>query len=138
MKDLKLTSGLSVDQIAGFAALASGSAWLLWAAINLSTGGGLDTGMASPNLIVTGKFLMVAQNLLLIPTAIVLKDWMDRQNSETSSICTTCGIAGMAFWAFASASGTNNLVVEASYLCLFGIWWLGIGLTIRHKHRIFG
>jgi hypothetical protein len=138
MEDLNLTPRPSVYRIAGLAALASGLAWIFWVAINLSTGGGLDTGMASPNLVTAGKFLMVAQNLLLIPTAIVLNDWMNRQNSEMSSIYTICGIVGMVFWSYTSASGTNNLVVEASYLCLFGIWWLGIGLTIRCDRRLFG
>src|SRR5438045_861665 len=62
------------EVLAGIAAIGAGIAWIIWAAINTRTRGGLDAGAAAVGEPVArlGALLMVAWNLLLLPAAIAL------------------------------------------------------------------
>jgi hypothetical protein len=130
----------SFTRTAGTAALAAFMAWLVWAAVNWQTGGGLDAGQPfiSARLAACGNLLTVAQNLFLLPAAIVFRSWMARDDPRSADLYTLCGVASLIFWAYAAASGTNNPTVEATYLCLSGFWWLGIGQAIRGERKVFG
>jgi hypothetical protein len=130
----------SFARAAGTAALAAFIAWLVWAAVNWQTSGGLDAGQPfiSARFAAFGNLLTVAQNLFLLPAAIVFRSWMAREKPHSADLYTLCGVAAITFWAYAAASATNNATVEATYLCLSGFWWLGIGQAMRGERKVFG
>jgi hypothetical protein len=125
--------------IEGLLAFGAGAAWIAWMGINVVTGGALDDSNAEhANLARAGQLLMVAQNLLLVPAALVLHDWYAKRNRSAALQITACGIISLAFWSYASASRTNNYTVEATYLLLSGVWWLGLGWMLKNERQKFG
>ena len=81
---------------------------------------------------------MAAQNLLTVPAVLVLRGWLRGRARERVNWWTVCGLISLAFWAYASASGTNSLGLEATYLALAAVWWLGIGQAILPQRRGLG
>jgi len=127
-------------QIAGWIGVGAGFAWVGWIGLNLATHGGLDVGAPaiSERLIRVGGLLMGAQNLLTVPAVLVLRAWLRGPARERVDWWAICGLISLSFWAYASASGTNSLGLEATYLALSAVWWLGIGQAILPRRRALG
>src|SRR5689334_14298739 len=73
--------------------------------------------------------LTIAWNLLLIPAAIVLWRWLRTDSSRLVDSATGAGIVACVLWAAAPITGWWDL--EAMWIALGLLWWLGIGLAVR-------
>jgi hypothetical protein len=124
----------------GIGALGAGIAWVVWAAINTRTHGGLDAGAAAvgERLARVGALLMVAWNVLLLPAAVALDAEMRTSAAEVTRLVTLAGIASLLFWAYGGATHTITPTLEVSYLALSAFWWGGLGVHLRRTRPMFG
>jgi hypothetical protein len=127
-------------RFAGVAAIFAGTAWVLWAALNARTHGGLDFGASAvgERMSRAGALLMVGWNLLLIPAALVLYDALGELHPQRVRLATMCGLASLLFWAYGGATHGITPALEVSYIVLSAVWWLGIGVTLWPTNKLFG
>mgnify|MGYP001420755366 CR=1 FL=1 len=121
---------LVARRVAGVTAILSGVAQGSWAILNGVTPGGLDAG--APQVVQLGQYLGIGWNLLLIPVAVFLGIWLRPKSPYLVVVYTVCGLASFLLWAIDSA------VMEASWILLSAVWWLGIGFVLRSEHKILG
>lgn len=121
---------LVARRVAGVTAILSGVAQGIWAILNGVTSGGLDAG--TPEVVRLGQYLEIGWNLLLIPIAVFLGIWLRPKSPYLVVVYTVCGLASFLLWAIDSA------VMEASWILLSAVWWLGIGFVLRGEHKIVG
>ncbi len=119
---------------AGLAAIMAGLCWLLWIAVTHITAGGAGSSRS-------GKLIQLAMagwNLLLVPAALDLAARNQARTLALSSVPTVCGLLSLAFWAYGGLTNTITPASEIAYLLLSGVWWTGIGITIRSENKILG
>jgi hypothetical protein len=126
---------LSIEALAGPAAILAGTCWLIWIAVNYFSGDLSPT--EAPRLTKLVQVLMAGWNLFLIPAALVLYRRLRWQGSDPAMVLTSCGIISLLFWAYGGASNTITPGAEVVYLILSGIWWLGVGYLLMTSHRYF-
>ena len=126
--------------IPSLGAIGAGVAWVVWAAINTRTHGGLDAGASAvgERLARGGALLMVAWNVLLLPAAVDLGLRFDEEAPGLARSATIAGIAGLLFWAYGGATRGITPALEVSYIALSAAWWLGIGILLRRERMVFG
>lgn len=134
----RTTSGSALTS--SLCAAGAGVAWVIWAALNTSTHGGLDAGAAAvgERLALVGALLTVAWNVLLLPAAVDLGLQFHREAPDSTRAATILGIASLLFWAYGGATQRITPALEVSYIALSAVWWLGIGVRIRRERAWFG
>jgi hypothetical protein len=107
----------ALGRVAGVFALASGCAYIAYL---VPIGG--------------GDWAITAWNLLIIPTALSLGARAASGGSLVSAIATGAGVAASLLWAFAYASPA----LEAWWIGLAAVWWLGVGWLLRTQRPALG
>jgi len=127
------TGGDGGEWAAGVAALLAAGAWLAWAIINALTGGALD----GPRSGVTagwawlGTALLVASTMLVIPAALVLARRLKGLGPRAVPLATASGVISLLLWALAVLTGWWPSGLEAGYVALSAMWWIGIAGPLR-------
>jgi hypothetical protein len=118
---------------AGLAALLAAGAWLAWAIINPLTGGALDrprTG-ATAGWAWLGTALLVASTTLVVPVALVLARRLNGRGPRAVPLATAAGVISLLVWAMAVLTGWWPPGLEAGYVALSALWWIGIAGPLR-------
>ena len=134
-----MTDEQVAHRIAGIAAIVSALSWIAWAVLNGVTHGQMDAaGPSQATITKTGQLLTVSWNLCLVPTALMLLQWLRDEGPNLMLICTVLGVISLAFWAYGGATSTISGPLEVTYLMLSGVWWVGIGCLAKRRRRTFG
>lgn len=90
-------------------------------------GAGAVEGGALPEHL--GPYLLAAQSAFLIPVAGYLWRCLEPVHRPVATVSAVAGIASLLLWATAPVSGAWNL--EAAWIGLSAVWWLGTGILLR-------
>jgi hypothetical protein len=123
-------------RLAGATAILAGLTMVVWGAVNTATNGAFDSGYAQLGtlFIRTGKAMIVAWNLLLLPTALLLWSRLRERRPEAMLLYTVAGVGSLFLWALGAATEITPLL-EVTYLVLAGVWWCGVGAAYRAYAR---
>ncbi len=81
---------------------------------------------------------IVSWNLALIPTALLLWQRLHAHSPYLTALYTMYGLMSLLLWASSSAMHAITLIVEATYIFLSAVWWLGIGSLLRPERTSLG
>jgi len=81
--------------------------------------------------------LVGAWNVLQLPVAIALWAWLRPRSREVVDLATACGVGALTLWA-ASAIAPSLAPLEAVWIGLSAVWYLGIGAVARRERRFLG
>lgn len=118
---------------AGVAALLAAAAWLAWAIINALTGGALDAPRngAPEGWAWLGAALLVTSTTLVIPAALVLARRLTPLAPRAVPLATAAGVISLLVWALAVLTAWWPPGLEAGYVALSALWWIGIAGPLR-------
>lgn len=129
----------SIYRLAGLAAVLSGALQSAYLVINVAFAGGsigslpTETGFQS-----LGRILMVAWSLLLIPTAISLMAWLQRERILLPLLYSVLGVISLLMWAYGAATHRLSPTLQASSLLLASVWWMGTGTEMTEQRKLLG
>jgi hypothetical protein len=81
--------------------------------------------------------LVGAWNVLQLPVAVALWAWLGPRSREVVNIATACGVGSLILWA-ASAITPSLAPLEAVWIGLSAVWYVGIGTAARTERRFLG
>jgi hypothetical protein len=81
--------------------------------------------------------LVGAWNILQLPIAVALWAWLRPRSREVVDLATACGVGSLTLWA-ASAVVPSLAPLEAVWIGLSAVWYLGIGAVARRERRFLG
>jgi hypothetical protein len=81
--------------------------------------------------------LVGAWNVLQLPVAVALWAWLRLRSREVVDITTACGVGSLILWA-ASAITPSLAPLEAVWIGLSAVWYIGIGAVARRERRFLG
>ena len=105
-------------RIAGITALLAGLTTIASAVLDGISRGALESGGADARLALLGQFLLVGENLLLLPVALILWSRLRARSPNLLLLSTVCGVLSPAFWAIGAATRQITPALEASYILL--------------------
>ena len=127
-------------RLAGVAAILSGMAWMAWAVLNVTHHGQVDVypPVMGARLYKAGALLTAGWNLLLIPAALALWQWLHPKRPSLVLVYSVCGAVSLCFWAYGGATHGITPPLETAYLLLSSVWWTGVGYELRSEAKALG
>ena len=122
----------TANRVAGWAALAAGACWVVWAVANTITHGEFERS-TSPSVARMAALLTAGWNLLLIPAALRIHQSHHRSKKRFDFVFTVAGVLSLSLWALGGLTRVTPHL-ETVYLVLAAVWLLGIGPSLRPLH----